>query len=95
MRFAGKFFVADPGVRRAALGDPERWLDLEWEGIAYVGLWLAYGAWPNFNNSVHVAVEPTTSPDDALLEAIANGRARIAMPGGRDTWRARLTLRAR
>jgi len=93
VRFAGKFFVNEAGARRASLGGPERWLDLEWDGVAHVGLWLAYGAWPVFNDIVHVAVEPTTSPDDTLMQALANGRAAIVAPGQRKSWRVRMKLR--
>lgn len=92
-RFAGKFFVDDAAVRTASLGGPDRWLDLQWEGVANVGLWLTYGAWPEFNNVVHVAIEPTTSPDDTLAEAIAKQRAAAITPGKRETWRVRVTLR--
>jgi galactose mutarotase-like enzyme len=94
-RFAGKFFAEDGAVRRASIGGPERWLDVEWDGVDHCGLWLTYGAWPEFNDIVHVAIEPTTSPDDTLMQAIAKGRAAFVAPGERKTWRVRLTLRGR
>ena len=93
-RFAGKFFVHEADVRRASLGGPQRWLDMEWDGIGHVGLWLSYGAWPDFNEVVHVAVEPTTSPDDRLTDAIAKARAALVAPGERKSWRVRMILRS-
>ena len=92
-RFAGKFFFGEVGLASASLGGPSRWLDMAWDGVDQLGLWIAYGAWPRFNDIVHVALEPTTSPDDTLAQAAARGRAAIVAPGGSRTWRVRLTLR--
>ena len=92
-RYAGKFFFREAGLAAASLGGPSRWLDMAWDGVDHLGLWIAYGAWPRFNDVVHVALEPTTSPDDSLSQATAHGRAAIVAPGGSRTWRVRLALR--
>jgi len=93
-RYAGKFFFNESGLTSASLGGPSRWLDMAWRGVDHLGLWITYGAWPRFNDVVHVALEPTTSPDDTLEQSAARGRAAILAPGGSRTWRIRLTLRA-
>ena len=92
-RYAGKFFFNESGLASASLGGPSRWLDMAWQGVDHLGLWMTYGAWPRLNDVAHVALEPTTSPDDTLEQALARGRAAILAPGGSRTWRVRITLR--
>ena len=93
-RYAGKFFFGERGLTSASLGGPTRLLDMTWQGVDHLGLWITYGAWPRFNDVLHVALEPTTSPDDTLEQAAARGRAAVLAPGGSRTWRVSLTLRA-
>jgi len=91
-RFAGKFFAAGK-VRHARLGGPTGWLEMRWRGVSSVGIWITYGAWPDLNDVVHVAIEPTTSPDDRLSDAIEGGRALSLAPGNSATWNVSLSLR--
>jgi hypothetical protein len=91
-RFAGKFFLAGD-VRKARLGDAGEWVELSWSGVAKAGVWMTYGAWPSPNDIIHVAIEPTTSADDTLAEAISRGRA-VSLPPGRSTaWSVTVSLR--
>jgi hypothetical protein len=57
-----------------------------------VGIWLDYGGWPPGESRHQVAIEPTTSADDDLASAIAEGRARILEPGTAQRWKVRLEL---
>jgi galactose mutarotase-like enzyme len=91
-RFAGKFFAAG-SIRHARLGGPTGWLEISWRDIPSVGIWITYGAWPSPNDVVHVAIEPTTSPDDRLSDAIEGGRALALVPRGSATWSVSLSLR--
>jgi galactose mutarotase-like enzyme len=93
-RFAGKFFTACD-VRGARLGGPTEWLDMSWRGITSAGIWITYGAWPSPNDVVHVAVEPTTSPDDRLSDAIERGQALTLSPQDSAAWSVSLSLRTR
>jgi galactose mutarotase-like enzyme len=92
--FAGKFFAAG-NLQQARLGGPTGWLEMRWRGVSSVGIWITYGAWPSPNDVVHVAIEPTTSPDDRLSDAIERGRAPILAPRGSATWSISLSLRTR
>jgi hypothetical protein len=89
--FAGKFFAAGD-VRRARIGGAAGWLDMTWRGIARVGIWITYGGWPSANDIIHVGIEPTTSPDDQLSEAIKRHRALKLLPRGSTTWSVALLL---
>ena len=57
-----------------------------------LGIWLDYGGWPPGESRHQVALEPTTSADDALASAIEAGRARILPPGTPLRWNVRLGL---
>ena len=93
-RFAGKFFAAGE-VRGARLGGPTEWLEMSWRDFTSAGIWITYGAWPSPNDVVHIAIEPTTSPDDRLSAAIERGRALTLGPQGSAAWSVSLSLPAR
>jgi hypothetical protein len=57
-----------------------------------LGIWLDYGGWPPGESRHQVAIEPTTSADDDLASAVAEGRARILEPGTPHRWKVRLEL---
>ncbi len=92
-QFAAKLY-ATGGERRARIGGVSEGLDLAWEGVDHVGLWLAYGGWPSPNQILHVAIEPTHAPDDHLQAAMSRGRAAELSPGATACWRVSLRLRA-
>lgn len=77
--------VAPDGVR----------LSIDWDrGFAPVlGIWLAYGGWPQDGPACEqVALEPTTSAHDDLEAARAAGRAQVLGPGEQAAWWVRLRL---
>ena len=93
-RVALKLHALGLDGRRARLGSPEAGLDVAWEGVGHVGLWLAYGGWPTTSDIHQVAIEPTTSLADHLGQAVANGTA-LEIPGGAShSWRLVLTVTA-
>jgi hypothetical protein len=91
-RFAGKFF-ATGHVNTARLGGPREWLAMSWRGLPSIGVWMTYGAWPTFNDVTNVAIEPTTSPNDRLSEAIDRGRALTLAPLGSVAWNVSILLK--
>jgi len=91
--FAGKFFARPPSAGVARVIGVNQSLEIEWEGVDHLGLWLTYGAWPTRNDIVHVALEPTTAPFDSLAEAIAAGAAKTLAPGAERGWKVRVRLR--
>jgi hypothetical protein len=54
----------------------------------YVGLWLAYGGWPEgqARRQHCVALEPCTAPVDSLTAAVERGSARILAAGAKWEW---------
>ena len=69
------------------------WLEVAGEGasLASMGVWLDHGAWPAGGPPVHqLALEPTSSPDDHLEEALAHQRAWRLPAHGTLTWRVRM-----
>jgi hypothetical protein len=86
-----------PGVAAVAQPDGSR-LELSWYApiAPNLGIWLDDGGWPPPPAAPRVqhALEPTTSPDDNLAAAIANGRALVLEPEERVAWSATLRVRA-
>jgi galactose mutarotase-like enzyme len=60
----------------------------------YVGLWLAYGGWPEkYTRRQHcVALEPCTAPADSLATAIERKRARTLAPGAKWEWQIEIRI---
>ena len=86
-----------PGV--AAVRQPDgSALELTWYApiAPNLGLWLDDGGWPAppATPRTQHALEPTTSPDDDLAAAIANGRALMVAPAERVAWSATFRVRA-
>ncbi len=86
-----------PGVAGVVQPDGSR-LELSWYApiAPNLGIWLDDGGWPPAPAAPRVqhALEPTTSPDDDLAAAIANGRALVLEPAERVAWSATLRVRA-
>jgi galactose mutarotase-like enzyme len=55
----------------------------------YVGLWLAYGGWPDEKGKRQhcVALEPCTAPVDSLATALERGIGRTLAPGAAWSWK--------
>jgi hypothetical protein len=67
------------------------WLEVAGEGADTMGVWLDHGAWPLGGPPVHqLALEPTSSPDDQVAEALAHDRAWRLPASGSLTWRVRI-----
>ena len=86
-----------PGV--AAVVQPDgSILDVAWYApiCPNLGIWRSDGGWPPAPAAPRVqhALEPTTSPDDELSTAIANGRALVVAPAERVAWSVTLRVRA-
>ena len=86
-----------PGV--AAVHQPDgSSLELTWYApiAPNLGLWLDDGGWPPAPETARTqhALEPTTSPDDDVASAIANGRALMVAPSERVAWSATFRVRA-
>lgn len=86
-----------PGV--AAVRQPDgSALELTWYApiAPNLGLWLDDGGWPAAPATPRTqhALEPTTSPDDDVAAAIANGRALMVAPAERVAWSATFRVRA-
>ncbi len=89
--FAAKLYASD--VFRAAIAGANGRLELAWEGVRHLGLWLNYGGWPTPGDVHHLALEPTTAPVDHLGQALAQGTAITLGPGLTSRWRVTMTLR--
>ncbi len=79
------------GRVRAADGDL---LELSWDAsrVPAVGVWLDFGGWPVGGPPVEqVALEPTSSSDDHLCDAMAHERAWTLAPAATLHWWVRLT----
>jgi galactose mutarotase-like enzyme len=90
-RFMGKFFA--PHQASASVGGVNGWLDMEWEGIEHLGIWIAYGAWPTPGAIHHLALEPTSDPLDHLGQVLDRGTTPAIPPGTTRSWRVSMTLR--
>lgn len=91
-RFMGKLFA--PHQKQASVGGANGWLDLAWDGVEHLGIWLAYGAWPSPGSIHHVALEPTTDPLDHLGQVPDRGQTLPISPGETRTWQVEMTLRS-
>jgi len=91
-RFMAKLFA--PHQKQASVGGMDGWLDLAWDGIDHLGIWLAYGAWPSPGPIHHVALEPTTDALDHLGQVIDRGSTKPIEPGETRRWRVTMTLRS-
>lgn len=83
------------GIYRRATGQT---LDIRFDPqrLPYLGLWLCYGGWPNGGHGPRqyaVALEPTTSGCNTLLEAQRNGSAVTLDPGGTFDWEIHFRIR--
>jgi galactose mutarotase-like enzyme len=94
--WAAKLYAAAPEVARAVTPDGSA-LELRWdrETAPTLGVWLSTGGWPvGGPPAEQVALEPTTSPDDHLGDALAHERALMLEPGDVRHWWVRIRLRA-
>jgi hypothetical protein len=86
-----------PGVAAAVQPDGAR-LELTWYApiAPNLGIWIDDGGWPAPPEAprVQYALEPTTSPDDDLVSAIAANRALVLAPAERVAWSATFRVRA-
>jgi galactose mutarotase-like enzyme len=66
------------------------------ERLPFLGLWLCYGGWPNDGNEPRqyaVALEPTTSPRNTLVDAQRTNTAVSLKPGETYDWEILFTVR--
>lgn len=62
------------------------------DAAAFLGLWLDYGGWPEGAPVHQVAIEPTTSPTDDLVGALAGEHAIWLKPVQSRAWQTKITL---
>jgi galactose mutarotase-like enzyme len=92
--FAGKFFAIGEQMQGARFGGPSESIEMRWNGLDHIGLWVTYGGWPSPNDIVSVAVEPTTSSHDSLATAVEQGgEVRTLAARGIAEWQVSLSLR--
>ena len=62
--------------------------------LPFLGLWICHGAWPahGLQRQYTVALEPTTSDTDSLMEAAHRGTARMLDPLGHTSWEIEMEL---
>lgn len=89
-----KLFARGMEGRAGALSPDGSWIGLTWDSTfaPFLGMWLDYGAWPAEAPLHQVALEPTTSPHDALADAVRAGQAPAIAPGRTVRWWMRLEL---
>lgn len=66
--------------------DEELVIDYDRSGLDAIAICVNYGGWPSQNPGYWVAVEPSTSPHDALTTTCASGNGRILRPGEAHSW---------
>ncbi len=93
-QFAGKLYASAVPGARASVSGPRGAIDIAWDGVAHLGIWLNYGGWPAPGNGHHIALEPTTAPVDHLGQALEQGSAATLAPGASARWTITMTLRA-
>lgn len=89
-----KAYARTPLVGMAQINGPQGGLRFDWDGaeVPALGLWLAYGGWPEEAPLHQLAIEPTTAAADDLAGAIQLGQARWLAPDETHSWSVRLTL---
>jgi galactose mutarotase-like enzyme len=95
------------GDKLFASAPPEGWIGIQRQRLhrqinvhfdptqnPYVGLWLAYGGWPDGEGRRQhcVALEPCTAPVDSLASAVERGLARILVPGAKWEWKMEIEI---
>ncbi len=62
--------------------------------LPFLGIWLCYGGWPGGDGAQQyaVALEPTTSPDNTLIEAHRHGSAIQLQAGATYLWEIRFEV---
>ncbi|MEZ4596010.1 MAG: hypothetical protein R3C32_03730 [Chloroflexota bacterium] len=82
-------------TRAAAVAPDGARLGIEVDGdlVRTIGVWLDAGGWPPGGPPVHQsALEPTSSPDDHVVEALEAGRAWTVPAGGVLRWQVRMDV---
>lgn len=89
VRWAGRACMTFPDSRRRiVVSQPPGARELPWLGVC-----INRGCWPPADpGESWIALEPTTSPIDALDEAVADGTAVVLAPGESVTWAMTVTL---
>jgi len=93
-----KLFAAAPPEGWVAIYRPRlhRQITVHFDPVQnpYVGLWLAYGGWPDGQAQRQhcVALEPCTAPADSLAVAIERGWARTLPGGAKWDWRIEIEI---
>jgi galactose mutarotase-like enzyme len=84
------------GAAQLCYSDPEEALRFVFDpdSVPYLGLWLCYDGWPPDRSWSQrtVAIEPTSSPTDALADAIAQEACPVLTPGDAHSWTLKLQL---
>jgi galactose mutarotase-like enzyme len=70
------------------------WLEIVTDGdpVRTMGVWLDAGGWPSEAPIHQVALEPTSSPDDHVADALAERRAWTLPARGRLRWGMRIRM---
>lgn len=95
INMAGKLLAHGIRSRSVALGHGREWLTIAWDApIDDLGMWFAYGAWPEPGELHHIALEPQSANADHIGQAIERGAAPIA-PHATIDWQVRMSVGVR
>lgn len=93
--FTERFLDQDAWVSLTAPDEAETLrIAFRTDEVPHLGLWINDGGWSGAGTAPYhnVGIEPTTSPHDTLLEAIADGTAPTLAPGALRSWTLTLSL---
>ncbi len=96
--FCQKLFVRSNGLARLSTADHAEQLEIRYDAhdLPWVALWINKRGWSGTGAEpyLNLGMEPATSPNDCLTEAIKAGEARQLDPGRSTSWSLTLTLRS-
>lgn len=67
-------------------------MDIDASEVPFVGLWFAYGGWPDTPGVHQLAIEPTNAPADDLASAMNSGHSVAMAAHSTRRWSATMTL---
>jgi hypothetical protein len=84
---AAKLYARATLARTRAPDGSSLTVEADGELVRTMGVWLDAGGWPPDGTPIHqTALEPTSSPDDHVADALTHGRAWVVPAGGSLRW---------
>lgn len=93
-QFAMKAYAPVHSSFSALIGDSRsQWrMDFDGNEVPFVGLWIAYGGWPDSPGVHQLAIEPTNAPADDLASAMGAGHSVSLAAHSTRRWSVTMTL---